>query len=82
MELEQGLQALKDNGLELVTTTHYSIRPINVSDLYTDFFDEKITINDLTNEKSLETKISRVINRMQILLDEEEYNKRNESTEI
>ena len=82
MTLEQSLQKLKDNGLEIVTVTYQVIRPIDTSSLYTGFFDEVVTSFDLTNEKSLETKISRVINRMQILLDEEEYNKRNESTEI
>ena len=76
MELQDVKQKLKDNGLELVTITTQVIRPINVSDVYTSFFDEEILLCDLINDKSLQTKINRVLNRMEILLDEEEYKKR------
>lgn len=75
MELQDVKQKLKDNGLELVTITTQVIRPINVSEVYTSFFDEEILLCDLINDKSLQTKINRVLNRMEILLDEEEYKK-------
>lgn len=63
--------------LEVIEVKKYVIRPINMCEIYSSLIDEEITENDLKTIRSFETKVMRVVNKLDYMLNEEEFKNKN-----